>query len=156
MLGQQREPLGLSDLDQEQILDLSSSLLEERKTGPQILSSFVIQLSVGFQLPSSVIQYLPFLFISGVGTFQAKIPSEQPEHTYHFSWTTSFACPNQTSPNGTVCCNYDNSNFLRSLNGGARNKNMKKDSRSTCSLSQSSCPSSLGMYSYTGNTTVSS
>ena len=69
------------------------------------------------------------------------MPVEQPEHQYHFKWTTSFACSNQSAPNGTVCCNYDNSNFLRALNGGARNRNMKKDTRSTCSLSQSSCPS---------------
>jgi len=103
MLGQPREPLGLSDLDREQILDLSFPFVMERKDAHQILSSFAIQLKVfcvcilfapPLRSPRSLI--LRFAF-PGVGTFMAKNPAEQPQHTYHFKWTTAFACPQPTA-----------------------------------------------------------
>ena len=101
MLGQPREPLGLSDLDREQILDLSFPFVMERKDAHQILSSFAIQLKVFCVFFSQFLLGQWFdnvkICLPGVGTFMAKNPAENPQHEYHFKWTTAFACPQPTA-----------------------------------------------------------
>ena len=100
-------------------------------------------------VPPVRLSELTFVVSAGVGAFMTKDPSEDPVHLYHLKWATAYACPTF----GVVCCHYDKPGTTP-IPGLSLPGRTKRDTQSTCIIAENPCPSTLGKYSHTGNTTV--